>query len=171
MSSDAPGIQLAGGSASVSASQTEVQPAVPASGTPRVRSPFLYQGLILLGALAVLAASALLSLGTHGDVSAGRAILPTLCVWRQVTGMDCPGCGLTRAFVALAHGRWLEAWKFNRAAPLIFALILYQVPFRAIQLVRLWQGRTVMKHSPFVVGLLSWTAVAALFAQWAWRMI
>lgn len=29
--------------------------------------------------------------------------LPSLCLVRGVTGLPCPGCGLTRSFVAIAH--------------------------------------------------------------------
>jgi hypothetical protein len=77
---------------------------------------------------------------------------------------------LTRGFVALAHGQFAQAWHFNAAAPLIFALVLYQVPFRGWQLVRLRQGRKVISHSPLLIALLAWIAVAALLVQWAWRM-
>ena len=34
---------------------------------------------------------------------------PAACVFRQVTGVECPTCGLTRAFAALAQGAWRES--------------------------------------------------------------
>ena len=36
-----------------------------------------------------------------------------LCSFRQMTGRPCPGCGLTRAFCAISHGRIADAWYFN----------------------------------------------------------
>jgi hypothetical protein len=43
------------------------------------------------------------------------------CVFRQVTGLECPGCGTTRALHALLHGRVGEAFRFN---PFLFAVML-----------------------------------------------
>ena len=132
-----------------------------------------YQLLMLLCALAVLSAAALLRLDPAGSVEmpgSSRA-LPAFCVWRQMLGINCPGCGLTRAFVALAHGQWKAAWNYNAAAPFFFALLLYQVPFRGMQLARLRQGRPIYAHSSLLIALIAWTAVAALMLQWAWRMM
>jgi len=42
------------------------------------------------------------------------------CVFKQATGLDCPGCGTTRALHALVHGRFGEALHFN---PLLFVFI------------------------------------------------
>jgi hypothetical protein len=47
-------------------------------------------------------------------------VLPT-CPAR-VRGGDCPACGLTTGFVAIADGRWDDAARANAAAPLLFAL-------------------------------------------------
>lgn len=43
------------------------------------------------------------------------------CLFKQATGLDCPGCGTTRALHALLHGRVGEAFRFN---PMLFALML-----------------------------------------------
>jgi Protein of unknown function (DUF2752) len=38
---------------------------------------------------------------------------PVLCPFRLLTGLPCPGCGLTRSWVYLAHGQWQDAWAAN----------------------------------------------------------
>lgn len=44
----------------------------------------------------------------------------TLCPFRALTGYNCPGCGLTRGFCAVAHGEWRRAVHFNALSPLLF---------------------------------------------------
>ena len=39
------------------------------------------------------------------------------CVFKASTGLDCPGCGLTRASHAVLHGRFADAWRLN---PLLY---------------------------------------------------
>jgi hypothetical protein len=57
--------------------------------------------LLLLAPAAVLAATLLLPAGWESP-------LP-LCAVKALTGLDCPGCGMTRAFLLIGHGRIAEA--------------------------------------------------------------
>jgi hypothetical protein len=43
-----------------------------------------------------------------------------LCPFRALTGLPCPGCGMTRAFCALGHGDLLRAIHFNALSPLLY---------------------------------------------------
>lgn len=35
------------------------------------------------------------------------------CMFKLLTGWDCPGCGSQRAFHAILHGNFAAAWHFN----------------------------------------------------------
>lgn len=37
----------------------------------------------------------------------------TLCVFKNITGVPCPGCGLGRATVAIFKGSFLESFHYN----------------------------------------------------------
>lgn len=53
-------------------------------------------------------------------------LLPALpCVFLQVTHLYCPGCGGTRAFMALLHGHLVQSLRFNPAILLGLAVICY----------------------------------------------
>ena len=49
---------------------------------------------------------------------------PVLCMIRRLTGVTCPGCGLTRSFVALLYGRWSSAMHHHPLAPLVMATMI-----------------------------------------------
>jgi hypothetical protein len=74
-------------------------------------------GTICLLLSGVFAASILLPL----PASNGRiAHLPSVCLFYNLTGLPCPGCGLTRSFVCLGHGHWREALHWHPLGPLLF---------------------------------------------------
>lgn len=50
------------------------------------------------------------------------------CAFRHFTGLDCPGCGSTRALHALLHGRFGEAFAFNPFLFFIIATALFALP-------------------------------------------
>jgi len=43
---------------------------------------------------------------------AGQFFYPR-CLLYSTTGLQCPGCGATRATSALLHGEWARAWRLN----------------------------------------------------------
>jgi hypothetical protein len=43
------------------------------------------------------------------------------CLWKVRYGRPCPGCGLTTAFVFIAHAQWREAFASNRAGIPLYA--------------------------------------------------
>ncbi len=86
---------------------------------------------VLLGfSAAVLLAAALLE-PSNAQVSLFGVPIPSMCMWRNLLGVSCPGCGMTRSFTFLAHGDALEALRMNPLGPLLFAFLAAQVPYRA----------------------------------------
>jgi len=89
----------------------------------------------------------------------------TLCMFRNATGVPCPACGSTRAVLAAADGRPLDAVAHNPlmtiAAVLAAAWLVMRVGFARqveIDLPR-WAGRGV------------WAALAVLVAaNWIYVM-
>jgi Protein of unknown function (DUF2752) len=78
--------------------------ASPSTPTARLGRP-----LALLAGAALLAPTLLRPDG-HG---------PVLCPLRRITGVWCPGCGMTRAFGWLAHGDLHQSLRYHPLAPLL----------------------------------------------------
>jgi hypothetical protein len=123
----------------------------------------------LIVSLAVLALASVCSVRGEAMAFAGMATpLPETCLSRRLLNFDCPGCGLTRSFVALAHFDVARAWHFNPAGLLWFAALLWQAPYRAAQLYLLRGGRELTVRRGVSEGLLL-VLIAACLAQWMVR--
>ncbi|BDI32962.1 hypothetical protein CCAX7_50130 [Capsulimonas corticalis] len=118
-----------------------------------------------LAACAVLALSVLLPLPD----TTGRILhIPSICPFYQLTGLPCPGCGLTRAFVLLSHGDWRQSLAFHPmgwAAYAAFILVAIDGAPAALQIRdRGWLPRRVRS------GVL-WACVCATLAAGLIRLI
>lgn len=144
-------------------------PAKRASGTDR--SGASYHATLLLLSLAVIVLAVVLRVPDEQNVALPgiSTPLPTLCTMRRLLGIDCPGCGLTRCFISLAHGSLARAWHFNPAGLLLFALVAAQIPFRAVQLWRIRRGKPELNASRCNWLLLVFAA--ALIGQWIVKLV
>jgi hypothetical protein len=85
---------------------------------------------LLLAPAAVLLLAALLPVGWTSP-------LP-LCAVKALTGVDCPGCGMTRAFLLIAHGQLHDA---NYVHPVGIPAFLIVAAMALTGLVRAVRGR------------------------------
>lgn len=83
------------------------------------------------------------------------------CAFKTMTGLDCPGCGGTRAAHALMHGRVGDAFRLNPILFLIGGVALAASP----SLVRGEQPRF------FARPWFGWTALVVLVSWWIVRNI
>ena len=58
--------------------------------------------------------------------------IPSTCPSQAIFHVDCPGCGLTRSFIFLAHGDWHNAFLRNRMGWLSRWPWSLQIPYRLI---------------------------------------
>lgn len=80
-------------------------------------------------AAAALSAVIAASFAYRAHVESG----PTLCVFRLLTGVPCPGCGMTRSFCALAGGEIPRAFGFHVLGPVLYAGILVAIPLILVE--------------------------------------
>ncbi len=100
---------------------------------------------------------ALMACLLHGNEPRGQAFFPK-CQFHGLTGMQCPGCGSTRALHHLLNGRIVDALRSN-------AMLVGFLPVAAVVVVggfrRWWRGGEFL---PFIGGRLVWWAVGLMLA-------
>jgi hypothetical protein len=118
-------------------------------------------------ALVVLAGSLLLNVRNGDEVIVPfvNKTLPGTCTFRRVTGIPCPGCGLTRSFISIAHGRLADAWRYNAAGLLFFAVVAFQIPYRILQITRIRRDRGEYRFT-FLDNWVLIGLVVAMLIQW-----
>jgi Protein of unknown function (DUF2752) len=93
--------------------------------------------------------------------------LPETCPSRTLLHVDCPGCGLTRSFVHLAHGDWRASWNIQRVGMLLALAVVLQIPYRIAALLSPG-GLPLGTSFPKFVG---WLLVTLLFVNWLANLI
>jgi len=129
--------------------------------------------VLLAGCVALVVVSSVISVN-HGKVTLdpeGELQLPTVCGFKRLTGMDCPSCGLTRSFVAMAHLDPGAAWSFHRLGPFAFTFVLLQIPYRVLRLASAtFARRTDHGDFPANVGVLL-VLFVLLVANWIFNLV
>lgn len=98
----------------------------------RVRRFRLHREM-LVAAVAVVGLAFLLEV--HSDQRVALSFLPgcplpETCPSRGLLHVDCPGCGLTRSFIFLAHGAWRDSWNVHHVGWVLALATILQIPYR-----------------------------------------
>ena len=135
-----------------------------------VRSEIRLHALFLAMAAIILLMSVLMR--SEGETAVfmpgAEGPLPDVCTSRRILGIDCPGCGMTRAFIAITHGQFARAWEFNHASFVIYLFVAVQIPWHAIQIWRLKTNRRPLDWSG--IYLLPIGVVVLLLLNWLWTL-
>ena len=95
-----------------------------------------------VGASQLVGAAWLAPAGDQSVAFSDGRPLGGLCLLHNLFGVECPFCGMTRSFVALAHGHVENAFRFHPAGPLLFVTM--------VVLVLTIIGVTVRRSTPVV---------------------
>ncbi len=143
-------------------------------GPPRRKRPLppdpMYHLVILAICAGIMVLAVLLSVREQTQVLIPLlgVPLPELCMMKRWTGSGCPGCGMTRCFISLAHGDVRAALHYNPAGLLLFAILAFQIPFRAAQLWRLRSGMPELRMGLWPQVLFGVLGVV-MMGQWVLR--
>ena len=86
------------------------------------------------------------------------------CPFRLLTGLNCPGCGSTRALHRLVHGDVIGAFKFNALMMVVLPFLLYSLARYTIGAIR---GRPLPRH--YLAPAYMWMLLAVIVGFWVVR--
>lgn len=66
----------------------------------------------------------------EGHLTIGSLPIPDTCTFKNLTGLPCPGCGLTRSIVAASHGDVMQSFHLHRLGLLTLLYVLLQFIYR-----------------------------------------
>ncbi|MBX7149358.1 DUF2752 domain-containing protein [bacterium] len=90
-----------------------------------------------------------------------------LCWFKRLTGIDCPGCGLTRAFLSIPRGHLWRAFLYNWASPFLYlAFFMYWLS----SLMELLRGKQISYPGRFVYAL-STLIMVLLVGGWVYKLL
>jgi hypothetical protein len=49
----------------------------------------------------------------------------TICLFKNIFGRDCYGCGLTRSVLSVLHFDFSAAWHYNKLIVIVMPLLIY----------------------------------------------
>ena len=123
----------------------------------------LFHAIILFVCIAIIAAARIFRIDVLGLYFFGLE-WPMHCLLNSVFGVKCAFCGMTRSFVAVAHGDLTAALRYHFLGPVLFGFIVFQIPYRIWALAispRQVNIKIRKAHNYFVVIIL-----AAILVNW-----
>ncbi|REJ71569.1 MAG: DUF2752 domain-containing protein [Planctomycetota bacterium] len=124
-----------------------------------------YHRLFLWGSIAVVVLAFVMSVREDQRVGLGFLPdwpLPELCQSKSLLGWNCPGCGLTRSFIYLAHGELAASLQVHRVGWLLALGVVLQIPYRLWAL-RSPSGLPLGRRLPTIAGIC---VLILLIANW-----
>ncbi len=88
------------------------------------------------------------------------------CIFKVLTGLDCPGCGSTRALHALLHGRISEAADAN---PAVFVAVPLAALCCAAESPKMERLRRVLFSPVAIAAIIAATLLWTIFRNTSWH--
>jgi len=120
------------------------------------------------GLFAILSAVLLTSFLMPMPAANGQiAHVPAFCPFYLATGLPCPGCGLTRAFVCISHGHFVESLHWHPIGLLVYLSFVWLWVYYGLFAIRRQRPYVV---PPKIKSLLGYAAVITVLGTGLIRM-
>lgn len=92
-----------------------------------------------------------------------------ICPFRNMTGLPCPGCGMTRAASSIAHGEFARALSLHIFSPLFYLALIAELVNSIVAIARkgrplfIWNELWAIKPVKYIVWIFITTIVSYNF--------
>lgn len=117
------------------------------------------------GAIAMGSAPLIVALSV---ILLGRSLPLPPCLIQAYLGIHAPSCGLTRAFIALMQGDWLQALQYHAFSPVILLGLVLGVLMSGLELY--WQRSLAPLYRRLLTGRVLWPGLISFAAYYALRL-
>ena len=134
----------------------------------RIALQMLFLGICVI----VLCLAAFLEVASQdtGQVMLGQWTLPELCQSKRVFQVNCPGCGLTRSFIYMAHGDVPAAFRIHAVGAMMFVGVIVAIPFFILNTIWLACGRASLIGERGVSWLVLGSTLV-MMTHWLFRLL
>jgi hypothetical protein len=100
----------------------------------------------------------------------GSLPMPEICTFHYLTGLPCPGCGLTRSMVAGVHGQLKASFRYHRLGILTLFYLFLQIIYRTALILKANQENLLIRSGKILnKGLI---ILASLFIiNWIFNLV
>jgi hypothetical protein len=91
------------------------------------------------------------------------------CLFRELSGVACPQCGMTRSFVWAARGAWATAWHYSPGGFTLFLAIELTAVIGLTRWVRRTPEALRLSQRTWILLLLAWV-IGLVLAPWGLRI-
>jgi hypothetical protein len=91
----------------------------------------------------------------------------SVCPFAVVSGLPCPGCGLTRSVVTLLQGRLADSWHFHPLGPVLVVLATAHAGRRLAA--RQWSSKVTACSWSSTPAYVWWGSLVVVMMVWVAR--
>ena len=93
--------------------------------------------------------------------------VPHFCLFDKILGIQCPVCGMTRAFCELSQSNIKEAIQLNLSSLFVASFFIFQIPLRICSLCKPQMQKNISKISK----VFSYFVIIVIVANWLINLI
>lgn len=101
------------------------------------------------------------------DVIVIMNLVPHFCLFERLFGIDCPVCGITRAFCQISEGEFINAYILNLSSFIVGIYFIFQVPLRICSLI----NNHLIPKVNLISKRLGFFAIGVILVNWLFYLL